>query len=253
MVETILSSAGFIVGLSLMIFGFISFKRYQRIRDTPTSKVRSVAVGTTELKGKVRKFDEENTHKHPINEDETVYYEITVQIKRDDQWDVIHNKYVGDKFILQDDTGKIEVRIEDNPAIDLEDAKEVTKYSMSPNEELPRALKGVTNKTQDDKLVPDFLESTEYRVTVKALYVDDFCYVLGDARPKDGSESSSTNEENIIIGHPNHRDNSSGSYIISNQREEELQKEEKWQGPISFIIGLILSAFCLFYFLQLFI
>jgi hypothetical protein len=236
-----------------MIFGFISFKRYQRIRDVPTSKVRSVALGTTELKGKVRKFDEESTYKHPINENETVYYEIIVQIKEDNKWEVIHNEDVGERFMLEDDTGKIEVRIEDNPSIDLEDAKEVTKYSMNPDEELPRALEGITNKTQDNELVPDFLESTEYRVTVKALYIDDFCYVLGDARPKDGSEASSVNKENIIIGHPNHRDNSSGSYIISNQREEELQQEEKWQSRISFVMGLILSAFCLFYLLQLFI
>lgn len=258
--------AGFIIGIGLMVFGFMSFKRYQRIRDTPTSRIRSVAVGITEVKGKIRKTDEENTYRHPINGDDTVYYERKVEKYRYDDdgsnWETVLTEEVGDKFMLEDDTGEIEVRIEDNPALELEDAKERNQYSgIKPNEELPRALEG-TNANNDSSLIPNFLESSgRYRVTVTALYPDDFCYVLGKARPKEGSEASSINEENIVIGHPEYNKNdgfldfdmfSSTSYIISNQKEDELQKEEKWQGPSGFIAGLILSAICLFYILQLF-
>jgi hypothetical protein len=266
--ETILfASAGFIGGIALMIFGFMSFKRYQRIRDTPSSRVRSVAVGMTEVKGKIRKANQESTYKHPIDGDDTVYYEREVEKYRHDDngsnWETVLTEEVGDKFMLEDDTGKIEVKIEDNVALELEDARERETYSgIKPNEELPRALEG-TNANNDSALIPNFLESSgRYRVTVTALYPDDFCYVLGKARPKEGSDTSSINEENIVIGNPEYDKNdgildlgifASTSYIISNQKEDELQKEEKWQGPGGFIIGLILSAICLFYLLQLFL
>lgn len=266
----IFSLIGLILGVILMIFGFQSFRRYQKIRDIPTSKVRSIAIGTVEVQGKVRK-DEDSIYKHPIDGEDTVYYERTVEKYNPDDdgsdWDTVLTEHIGDSFYVEDDTGKVRVSMEGNPTLEIEDAQTREIYRVGPDDELPRALEGTdANK---DTIIPDILEGKrKYRVTVQALRPSDDVYVLGEARERDSEVRTSENEENLVIGSPDldkegtlNTTNqgyswrkgffSNINFIIANQKEEELQKEEKWQGPLGFFGGLAIATISLYYLLQI--
>jgi hypothetical protein len=39
------------IGIALMAYGFSRMKRYMLIKDTPTSKIRSMALGLVEING----------------------------------------------------------------------------------------------------------------------------------------------------------------------------------------------------------
>lgn len=265
----IFSVIGLVLGVVLMIFGFQSFRRYQKIRDTPTSKVRSIAIGTVEVQGKVRK-DEDSVHKHPIDGEDTVYYERRVEKYNPDDdgsdWDTVLTEHIGDSFYVEDDTGKVRVSLEGNPTLEIEDAQKREIYRVGPDDELPRALEGTD--ANEDSILPDILEGKrKYRVTVQALRPSDDSYVLGEARKKDAEVRTSENEENLVIGSPeldtegslnttNRRYSwpkgfSNINFIIANQKEDELQKEEKWQGPLGFFGGLIIASISLYYLLQI--
>lgn len=265
--EFIFAILGFVLGIYGLFYGFNMYKRYQLIRDTPTSNVSSMSLGSVELKGTVKHpDDEEHIYNHPFVDTDCVYYMRHVEKYNPDDdgadWDTVLRESKGDEFYLEDDTGKVKVKIED-PDFDLEDeARKREKYRVGADDEVPRALRGTS--AGSDSILPDVLQGSEkYRVTVEFLWEGMDLYLYGYARSRDGDESFSKNEQNLVVGNAAESQTTesittglpllgkSNPFIIANQNEDELISERKWLGPTSFFVGLAVSAGCLYWLLLL--
>lgn len=250
----------FFVGVALLFYSYTTFRDYQLIRDTPTSKVQSLSVGTVEVKGKAKPTNQEGTdvaYDHPLTGDPVLYYDLTIEEYEPDDdgsdWRTVKSDDVGNTFFVDDGTGQVEVNIE-SPRFEFEDGDVVReRYVVEPDKEVPDVLK----EYQDDSFLPDILEREKYRVTVKSITPDQDVFVFGDAQIKSGRDGSATNEENLVICNPG--DDARGAFdtdkpqIISTESEEELQSGMKWSIPGSFLVGLGLCAVSLYNILTMFL
>jgi hypothetical protein len=250
----------FIIGVALLFYSYTTFRDYQLIRDTATSKVQSLSVGTAEVKGKakpIKKDGEKVAYRHPLTRDPVLYYDLVIQEHRENDdgsdWHTVKSDEVGKRFFVDDGTGKVEVKVE-NPRFEFADEDRTReKYVVGPDKDVPEVLE----QYQDDSFLPDILDRERYRVKVKSIKPNQDLFIFGSAQIKSDEEGSSTNEENLIIRNPG--DDSGGAFdkdkpqIISTESEEELQSGMKWVIPASFLGGLALCAISLYFMLNIFI
>lgn len=251
----------FLVGLWTMYYSYTTFRDYQLIRDTPTSKIQSLSVGLSEVKGKtepIKKDQEPVTYDHPLTTDPVIYYDLEIEEHREDDdgsdWHTVEQDQVGSRFYVDDGTGKVEVQIESPRFVFKDEDRVREKFIFDSEDEVPQVLR----EYQDSgSFLPDFLDQEKYRVTVRSIKPDQNVFIFGGAETKSTNERSSTNEENLIIKNPG--EDSGGAVdsdqpqIISTKNEENLQSELRWKVPASFLGGLSLSAGTLYLFLSMFI
>jgi hypothetical protein len=94
-------------GVFAFVHGFRALRLQQLIRDTPTAKVRSLAMGLVELQGGVRS---RSRTCGPFTDRECVWWEVEVQTLRQSnkglrQWQTVHSERSGHPFYLDDGTG----------------------------------------------------------------------------------------------------------------------------------------------------
>lgn len=108
----------FLVGFAIMGAGAKRFQTGRLIKNTPTERVRSVAIGRTELQGKAR--DAGVVFDQPFTSGKCLYYSYSVEqevertVKDDDgktkkerKWETISSHSLAAPFYLDDGTGKI--------------------------------------------------------------------------------------------------------------------------------------------------
>ena len=107
-----------IAGIILLIWGLSSFKMKRLIENTPTSKIRSIAMGLVEIYGEVEPL-KDNILKSPFSNNDCVYYKYKVEELRQSgkstTWVTIKKGEEKKLFHLKDETGSV--------LIDLTDAK----------------------------------------------------------------------------------------------------------------------------------
>lgn len=271
----IIAIFGFFFGLFLVYYGYVSFNHYQVIRDTPTSKIHSLALGESEVKGKIKSYDEAHLYTHPLSDEDVVYYDLEIEEHRENDdgsdWHTVDQKSIGDRFIVRDDTGEIEVYIA-NPRFEFNDSDTTRqKFTVGPDQDVPDVLEKFKDNSSFS-FVPDMLERERYRVTVKCLRPDQDVFVFGQTK-RHPSRDSPVNEDNLIITDPslsiteggihitedmneaseNILKNRGTPFIISTQSEKEIQKEFRWSGPGGFIAGLAISSVSLYFLLSWFV
>lgn len=120
-----LLGVGFLVGLVFMYAGAKKFRLGQRIRNTPTERVRSVAAGRTEVTGTCR--DVGTTYEQPYADGECVYRKWQVEEYRrktgpdesGSEWVVADSGTDVAPFFVEDETERILVDTTDSPAFDI--------------------------------------------------------------------------------------------------------------------------------------
>jgi hypothetical protein len=93
---------------SLLWYGFYFLRMKRQIENTPTSRVRSVAMGMVEVKGKaLRKY----ALISPMTHTPCVYYRLTkYRREKNNQWKVSSVSSSDNvPFLLEDDTGRVEI------------------------------------------------------------------------------------------------------------------------------------------------
>ena len=95
-------------GIILLIWGLISFKMKRLIENTPTSKIRSIAMGLVEIYGEVQPL-KDNILKSPFSNNDCVYYKYNVkelrQTGKSSHWVTIKKGEEKKLFYLKDETG----------------------------------------------------------------------------------------------------------------------------------------------------
>ena len=231
-----------ITGLFITYTGFYQLKIKRLIENTPTSKIRSIAMGLVEIFGEVIPFNKEII-KSPFTNTNCVFYSYTIEEYRSSgknrKWILIKKDTSNNKFYLKDETGQ--VLIDPNKAhIDLNKTYQ-TESEKDTSENIKQFLKEKNISLENFLGVNKRLKSTEYILKQK-----DKLYILGTAadNPLVEEESSVENSNDIMI----QRGDFNSVYYISSKHETEVIKKYKREAIILLCIGIILTFISLFFF-----
>ena len=100
-----------LIGFIIIYIGFRFFKTKHLIENTPTSKIRSLAMGFAEVAGTVLPFNERSVLISPFSNQKCVYYEYFIEEYRssgkNSSWVTIRHEKEKRPFYIKDDTGKV--------------------------------------------------------------------------------------------------------------------------------------------------
>ena len=140
-----------IIGLVFFLFGFLSFRKKRLIENTPTSKIRSLAMGLVEIYGDVIPA-EGNLLISPLLKKDCVYYHYLVERYEEHydsqtketkgEWKTVESETKSVRFDLQDDSGKVlvdpnhaDIKISKNYQTQQGDMR-YSEWYIEPNEKL---------------------------------------------------------------------------------------------------------------------
>jgi hypothetical protein len=107
-ISPIIPIALVVVGLILFIFGFVKYREYRVLADTPQIPIRSVSMGLSHVAGTSTGGQPLTS---PLTQVPCYYYEVRVEkkVKRDNQetWEETHKERAEVPFYVQDETGYI--------------------------------------------------------------------------------------------------------------------------------------------------
>jgi hypothetical protein len=100
----IAAAAALLAGPALFWRGFRTLRTCQLIENTPTARIRSAAMGLTELYGKVRSRSQTIA---PFSGKACAYWEVDVAVRgrQRGSWSIVHRNASGNPFFLDDETG----------------------------------------------------------------------------------------------------------------------------------------------------
>lgn len=126
------------LGVLTFYFGWREFRKVQLVRNTPTSKVRSLAVGAAEVEGQARPVEEPLTS--PLTGKDAVFYELEFKEQKgkgsDSSSRIVYEFRDHVPFQIDDGTGAVRVAPE---GADLQIDQE-EKVTIPPDEDPPEKL-----------------------------------------------------------------------------------------------------------------
>lgn len=241
--------------------GFKELRKRQLIRNTPTSKVRSLAVGDVEVKGMARPVDEPLLS--PLTHTDACIYELEVeeehQTKDGSYWRTVLEMRHETPFFVDDSTGGIRVdasqadlSVERERRVHVDDGDppppelgdwavhegHLTREELEEAKEESGFLEEVGDLfTRDDSDVQEQFAETSMcnrRYTEWVLGAGEETYVFGGAHPREG-EGSATNVDNLVI----REHEGTGQFIVSDKSETELVEGARTKIAFLFAVGLV--------------
>jgi len=223
-----------IVGLILFIYGFVCLNKKRLIENTPTSKVRALAMGLVEIYGEV--ISAGKLLKSPFANKDCVYYKYKIEEYRrsgkSSRWVTIDSGSDSIYFYLRDDTGY--VLVEPTGAdIDIPtDFRFNSGIRIDPPQQIRQFLKSRNIGSEGI-----------FRINKKMLYLEwiivpkDKLYIMGTAgdNPYVEEGTSRTNVGDIIVWKGNNK-----IYYISDKSEKVILKNLKYKSIFWIMVGGIL-------------
>jgi hypothetical protein len=233
----------FFAGLALLYSGVQKYLLLQKITNTPTSKVRSAAVGLVELHGKA--ICKDPTHS-PITKQKCAWWRLNAEYYQSGKhggWRTIMNAVSGVPFYLEDDTGKILVKpLGAQIDIPMDHAftgyiTEVGFFGIS-HKKLPQPVLDYIESSPPE-IKKKFMAHNHQNIRVHEYFIaeGDPLYVLGTAQPKEGA-ASAVGHENLVVGLGKHEK----AFYISDTQEKNLVEKMKGEVPFAIVGGLAASA-----------
>lgn len=226
LVYTTLATLGFVGGLYAIYIGTNTYQKYALVKNTATERVRSIAMGRTEVEGGVQPAGEARSK--PFDDEECVYAywrmaEYTPSRNDDGEteysWNTKAVGSYGTPFYLEGESGR---------KVLVDDPSEAT-VTLSGD---ARERTFVSQNTEPDERIVQFCESQgisptskwRRRYTQDVLVPGNKAYVLGQALERD-EPVGPNNEDRIVLTH----DESSGEFLISDKPQQHLQEHyRKW-------------------------
>lgn len=249
------------LGAVAIKLGFDQYQTSQLVKNTAPERIRSVAVGRTELNGAARQYD--TTYPQPFTGGECIYgrYRVREQVQEEDSdgetkhvWEPIATGQFGDRLVLEDDTGAI---ILDNPPVEYSSEMCTTKtqgkldnlfedtilgdwFNLGPDEQTARFL--------DEQGIP-LTSSNRRQYEQKVVLPETELYVLGQAVRRD-DETDEAILDDIAKRHETfmndlivERDEGSGEYIVTAKDEESLSRARLLKAMGMVATGVFCIAF----------
>jgi hypothetical protein len=232
----------FLIGLVVIYKGFDEYRVSRLIRDTATERVRSVAVGRTELAGRARPAD--SVFHQPFTDGECFYamYRVEEYRESDDSSDwhtVAFDMWVA-PFLLEDDTGRIRVEPTATAKFEISDAN-TTEITVPAGRSPPAGVGEFLESV--DGVGPDVDERRRY--TQEVIPNGSSVYILGGAEQRDVEEGR--NEDRLVV----RRDDGSDRFVVSDMAEDELASGLGRRAPLLILIGLVFSTVSLYIMLDM--
>lgn len=242
----LLIAAGFIVGVLAIVWGFEEYRKTSLIRNTPTSKVRSMAMGLVEVKGTTKVAEE--PLEAPFSGEDCVFYKYMVEEYKHQgkhsRWVTIDEGRNGASFYVDDGTGQVlvdprgaELEIPADNTIEV-DGGEVPPYEVTEFIENNEEVDSEDNSV--DLGIAEVDTGNDRRYTEYYVTPGEDIYVFGKAMERPSFQGSSRNEENIVINQDDH----TPMFMISDSSEKELVSSLKWKTYGGLIGGAIVSIVC---------
>lgn len=212
-----LSLLGLIAGPALLYLGFNNWHLKRLIENTPTSKIRSIAMGLVEIYGTVSQPLKEFLKTPFTNQHAAHYYykiEKLQKTKNGSHWTTIKKGQASTQFYLKDNTGSVLV----DPTEATIDILPTYQKTTSQLTTLPPAIQQFC-AANNVSLNTFFGFGRTLRFSEYALAHNDKAYILGTAgdNPYKAEATAQQNTEDIMIQKGNH-----GVFYIYNQPEKTI-------------------------------
>lgn len=232
------SVVGFFLGIWLFYKGFVWLHLKRLIEDTPTSKVRGIAMGLVEVAGSV--VPHAKLLKGPLTGNDCVYYKYEVEEYRSSgkssRWVTVDQGVQGVQFYCKDNTGKVLVD-PTNAEVDIpQDFRCESRGFKDP----PKNVKAFL-RTRNIKF-EGWLGNKTMRYTEHHIAPKDQIFVLGSADDNPDVKPGMAKEgvENVLIHKGNHK-----IFYISDRKEEDIVSRFRWKMLGGLIGGALLTTACL--------
>lgn len=110
-INVVLFLIGLLIGVIVFIIAFYFLKIKHLIQNTPTSKIRSIAMGFAEICGRVIPLEKNGVFLSPFSNQNCVYYRYLIEEYRStgksSSWVTIKKGTENRLFYIQDETGRI--------------------------------------------------------------------------------------------------------------------------------------------------
>jgi len=177
-------------GIFMLLIAFLAYAMKLRIQNTPTSKIRSIAMGPVEIYGEVVPL-EGSLLKSPITNHDCVYWEYVVESNDGKGWQIVTHKEGSALFMLRDETGSVLV---DPKGARIELSEKYAHYSAFG---IPKQFKHIFQQSAFMTLM------TIGQTRIKEFYIapGEKLYIYGRAgdNPYKTEGTSLTNVEGIMI------------------------------------------------------
>ena len=230
---------GFGLGLFGFYYGFARLQLKRLIETTPTSTVRSIAMGTVEVQGIVAPA-KKTLLTSPLSGKPCVYYAYAVEEYRSSgkhsRWVTIRSGSKGTPFFARDKTGSVLV---DPQGAKIEIPKDI-RYGSRLGRDPPKSVQKFL-KTERIPFESFFGMNKTMRFTESYIAPEDTLYVLGYAQDNPHVEEGTgqKNEEDIVIG------KGGRVFFISDKPEKDILKTLSWNVYLFIYGGAALSLACL--------
>lgn len=237
---SILATVGFFGGLYALFLGKNTYQRYTLVKSTASERVRSIAIGRTEVSGVVRAAGDACTQ--PFDDADCVYaywrlaeYTPSSSDDQENSWSTKAVGSYGTEFYLEGESGR-QVLVDDpsDATVTLSDSCRSLNYVGA-------------NETPDDRIAAfcerqDISPTSRYRrrYTQDILAPGDTARIHGQAVERE-QPVGPNNEDRILLT----ADESSGEFLISDKEESKLQTHYRNWSLIYGGGGLSVSAYCL--------
>lgn len=221
----------FLICVVVVIVGFRQLSRKRLIENLATSKIRSIAMGLVELKGKAVSAKE--TLVAPFSGKKCFRHSWVVEQEYHDKdghthWRTVQSGAEAVPFYLQDDTGKVLVSA-DKAQLDM---PSTFQEGSGIGKEPPARVKAFLDKKGIKWSGWIFNKPMRYRES--AVEAGTALYVLGDATTNDDASLSANHTERIIV-----KKGRANLFFISTKEEKQITKWLGIGGWIAIILGII--------------
>lgn len=193
------------IGAGMFAMGFSEYSRLQLVTSTPTSKVRSMAMGMVEVEGQA--VDAGKVLQSPVTGEDCLFYKYEIEEYQqngdDKDWVTIDEGMEGTSFYVQDDTGAVlvdprgaDLRVEQDEMVHVDGGE----AAPPPIQQFIERNKEVDTENEQMDLGPISLDTgNDRRYTEWYVGPGETIYVMGEAMDRPSFEGSAQNEDNIVV------------------------------------------------------
>lgn len=240
----LLSVFGFFAGLYFFLKGFGWLKQKRLIENTPTSKIRSIAMGLVEVYGEALSA-EGMIFKSPFSNNDCVYYKYTIeeyrQAGKSSHWATVKSGEKQTHFFVKDDTGYVLV---DPKGADMEIPMD-SQFNSGMGQDPPKIVKAFLENS--GMSFEGFLGMNK-KMRFREYYIapGDNLYVMGTAGNNPYTRAMAGGADSIMI----QKGKREKIFYISDKPEKEVIKSFGWKAIGGVLGGGAVTIASLFYILS---
>jgi hypothetical protein len=233
------SIIGFCAGIYFFFKGFHWLNEKRLIQNTPTSKIRSMAIGPVEINGEVVPPKGEIL-KSPFSVSDCVYYRYTIEEYRrsgkSSRWVTVKKGEERIKFYVRDDTGTVLINSQGAEMDIPKDNEYDSSFLRHPPQAVENFLSSIGLRSEGFLGFEKKMRFREYFLAPK-----DNIYVFGTAAQNPYIHNSAVDCENLIV----QKGKNLKFYYISDSSEKDILNKLKWKVIGGLYGGAALTCICL--------